>query len=607
MSVEELLSQPVISVSRRPERLGQAASHVFVIDGERSRVTGSSRLPDLLRLAPQLFVAQSSSTQWAVNARGFVRANATSNKLLVLVDGRTVYSPLFSNVFWDAQDLFLPDLDRIEVISGPAGANWGSNAVNGVINILTRSAHSTLGPVVTAGVGTDERHFGARFGTRFGESGAVRVYAQGREFANTLDGEGRDDDFDEAWIAQTGFRADWGRVGLGEFTVQGDLYRTRTERGGAVPDMGEGGNLLVRWNGELTPGSVLSLRAYHDYSLRQITDEYRSHTHTSDFEFQHQIAVASNQILLWGGNYRWIRDAVTETKDFVILPPRLDFDLIGLFAQHELKSSNEAWHVTTGLRLENNHFSDWETQPNLRIAWRPVTWTTVWGAASRATRTPGRLEAGFFAPEEPPYFIAGAPELTAETLVAYEAGIRHQFRPALSVTAVAYHHDYDRLRSVEVAGMPIVQANGVAGRARGLEAFLDWDVTSWWRLRAGGLYHDVHTWVEAGHTDGDFARGERSFPEFQFSFRNTLYLSRGVTLWLALRHVDEVPVYDGSDAGVVPAYTELDAAVSWRVGPDLELTLRGRNLLDRAHPEIGFEDSRREIERSVQLLAKWHF
>lgn len=601
MSVEELLAQRVESVSRKPEAWSEAASNVFLITDQASSSTGATTLPELLRLATNLYVAQSTSAQWAVNARGFVRSNAFSNKLLVMIDGRTVYSPLFSNVFWDSTGAFLPDLDRIEVISGPAGANWGANAVNGVINIQTKSARETLGGLVFAGTGIMEDNFGVRYGAKIGATGAMRVYVQGAKHGATRSASGAEDDFDRWKSTQGGFRADWGEAAVGEFTVQGDFFSGRYDNGPQPQTTSDGANLLARWSRRISPDANFWIRAYHDYAKRNSQGALTEITRTTDLELQHDFVLGSRQQWHWGADYRQMSDSM-QTVGFIIKPSQLDFALASVFAQHQVELG--AFQLTTGLRLEHNYFSGWENQPSFRLAWRQRG-QTVWLAASRATRIPSRLETGYFAPANPPYMVVGGESVVAETVKAYELGWRTQPAKALSITSTLYFHDYDHLRSVEPTS-PVTFANGVAGRSYGLEMFVDWEVAPWWRLRVGGFSMNQRTWLKPGGADLEHAGGESSFPDYQVQLRNTFHLGKAISVWTALRHVAAVRANDGG-GGVVPAYTELDISLSWKFRPDVEFSLTGRNLLDRMHPELGGQAVRREITRNVQAAMRVNF
>ncbi len=605
LSVEELLQQEVVSVSRRPEALRRVAGNVFYISGDASRITGATSLPEVLRLASSLFVAQASSSQWGVNARGFMRTNAASNKLLVLVDGRTAYLPLYSNVFWDTTDVFLPDLSSVEVISGPAGSNWGANAVNGVINLRSKSARDTLGGLVEISGGTQGSQVAVRQGFSLGETGAMRVYAKHTEREATYSPSGAEDNHDSWRAKQAGFRADWGdKHDGGGLTFQGEWMEGVFNARPLDLVRNDAGHLLLRWERELAAGSSVWVRGFYDYVVRNINSNLTEETRTTDVEFQHTLTLTHRQQFLWGLNYRRIFDGARDGVGFVILPQDIWLDLGAVFAQHEITWRDEAFRLTTGLRFEHNDFTEWEYHPTLRLSWQDGE-HTVWVAASRAPRTPSRIEKGFFAPAEPPFFIAGGPDFVSEIINSYEVGWRGQVAPNALVTATAYYHQYDNLRSVEF-GTPIVQANGVEGESYGLELFLDYEVTSAWRVRTGGFVMRQRTWLKPWSADLEQGNGEGSFPKNQLFLRNTFRLGSKGELWLSLRRVAEVPAYEDGN-GVVPAYTELDVRFGWKVRPDLELSLVGRNLLDSSHPEIGGANVRREIRRNVAAVLRWEY
>lgn len=608
MTVEELLEQPVTSMSRRPEAWRDTAGNIFLIRGLSTFPTGAQTLPDLLRLAPDLFVAQKSSSEWGINARGFMRTNSASNKLLVMIDGRTVYSPLFSNVFWESTSTFLPDLERIEVITGPAGSTWGSNAVNGVINIQSKSARETVGGLAQAYIGSDADSFAVRQGVTLGRNGALRVYVQGADHEATLSSTGAADDYDAWRSVQTGFRGDWGTGATGDFTLQGDMFNAHYRKNPEL--VNDAFNLLARWSRDLTPDSQLWIRAYHDFSRTEITGSNREITHSSDLEFQYRLKLTDDQELLWGADYRLQEDSISNTAGFTIQPANVDFGLLSFFAQHEVSFARDKLRLTTGLRLERNHYSGWEYMPSLRLAW-PGPERLVWLGASRAVRIPSRFDADYYAPATPPYsLVAGGPDFKAEVVNAYELGWRAQPASSLSLTVTAYYHDYHDLRSLEPSGpaiLPITIGNGVAGRSHGIEAFADWDVTPWWRLRAGGFVMHQETWLTAGSGDLERGLGELSFPGYQAQLRNTLRIGKKVTFWTALRHVASVPVYENGQYGRVPAYTELDATLTWAARPSLDFSLGGRNLLDAAHPEIGAFAEQRQVRRSVEAGVRFKY
>lgn len=611
MSVEDLLNQPVVSVSRRPEAWGETANNSFLIRGQAVTGTGATVLPDLLRMAPNLFVAQKSSSEWAINARGFVRTNGASNKLLVMVDGRAVYSPLFSNVFWESTSVFLPDLATVEVISGPAGATWGSNAVNGVINIQSKSAMDTLGGLFFATGGTDETSAGVRYGVKLGDMGAMRVYFQAAGHEATRSPTGAKDDYDPWRSTQGGFRADLGQADkTGTLTVESDIFNGWYENNPFPLTSAKGFDVLAKWSKQLTPDSDLWIRAYHDYTRRDLQDLLIEVSHSTDFEFQHHFKLSGgDQEVLWGADYRIPEDSANKTVGFALLPQNLVFPLGSVFGQHEIWLRDGEFRLTTGLRLEHNYFSGTEYLPSVRLAWKQPQ-QLMWISASRASRIPSRLDAGFYAPTAtPPYTVAGGPDFTAEIVKAYELGWRGRPARNTAITATIYFNDYDNLRSVEPNGaavFPYTVQNKVKGQSYGLELFVDWDVNRWWRLRAGGFSMQQHTWLKPGGADTEGGLGEASFPDYQVQLRNSFQLSKSLLWWTSLRRVGEVQNYESGN-GIVPAYTELDMALNWVAGPATEITLSGRNLLDASHPEIGGLTARREVVRKVEAMVRFKF
>ncbi|HYC69807.1 MAG TPA: TonB-dependent receptor [Opitutaceae bacterium] len=602
LSVEQLLEQEVLSVSRRPEALGEAASNLYFLNAGAGRLTGALSLPEALRLATNLFVAQSSSHHWGVTARGFLRTNAHSSKLLVLIDGRSTYSPLFSNVFWDTTDTFLPDVEAIEVMSGPSGANWGANTVNGIINVRSKPAHDTLGSLLHVTGGSEVWQVAARQGVRFGKDGAVRFYLTRTEREPTLSPQGTEDNADGWHATMGGFRADWGAPAGGRFVLQGEGLVGSFDTRPLPRAEHDAGHAMLTWHGPERSGAHTWGRLYYDYSRRNINDALLQTTHTVDFEFQNGMELAGGQRLLWGGNFRRIRDSAEDTVGFVILPEKLWYNVLSGFAQYELPLPDDAWRATLGARVEDTGLGDVEFQPTVRLAWRGED-RTAWFSAARATRTPSRLDRGFHAPAAPPYFVTGGPDFGSEELYAFELGCRAQPRTNVSCSLTAYLHEYDSLRSVDPVP-PINIENDVEGRSYGIEAQFDWQIRTGVRARFGGFWMQQETWIEPGGTDSEGAMGESSVPDHQVFARVMYDMDERTQLWLGLRRIGEVPAA-ANGGGVVPAYTELDAQVTWQARPGLELALVGRNLLDRSHPEIGGLNTRREIPRSIYARVRW--
>ncbi|MDB5812521.1 MAG: hypothetical protein JWN94_4643, partial [Betaproteobacteria bacterium] len=396
LSLEQLSNVEVTSVSGRSERLQDAAASIFVISADDIRRSGATTVPDALRIAPNLQVARVSASSYAISARG--ANNGIGNKLLVLIDGRTVYSPLFSGVIWDAQDVMLEDVDRIEVISGAGATLWGANAVNGVINVITRAAIDTQGALAVAGAGNVQAGAAARYGGTFGEDGHYRVYGKGFNQANTerSNGTAVKDRFDRS---QAGFRADWGHTNS-NFTVQGDAYNGRSESGPLGEPTLSGANLLGRWNRQLANDSSLRVQAYFDHAERNDPLIYRDKTDTFDIQFQHGFTLAGTHQILWGGGYRNAHDS-TETR-FVpqnILPQTFsptsrNLNWKNMFVQDEIALGRRV-DLTLGAKVETNIYTGAEFLPSARLAWKIADNHTLWTSASRAVRAPARLDRDF--------------------------------------------------------------------------------------------------------------------------------------------------------------------------------------------------------------------
>lgn len=598
LSLEELAGLEVTSVSRRGEPLGAAPASIYVITADAIRHAGVSSLPEALRLAPNLQVARIDATQYAISARGF--NNAIGNKLLVLIDGRTVYTPFFSGVFWDQQDVMLDDVERIEVISGPGATLWGANAVNGVINILTRSSADTVGTRVAGGAGERERGLSLRHGVALGESGHLRVYGKTTRVKATETAAGSPvADANERH--QAGLRADW-VAGADTLTVQGDAYRTRAEHRGfflgteLTPISSSGANLLGRWTRRLGSGSELRVQAYVDHTEREDALLYRPTVDLADLELQHAFTDGRHKVV-WGGGYRRSHDELKPGLFFGFVPESRTLSWGNLFAQDDLALS-DTLSLTLGLKLEHNEFTGLETLPNLRLAWRPQPQQLVWAALSRAVRAPARLDRDIRLPPRPPYIIAGGPDFVSEVANVLELGWRAQLATDWSGSATAYLSEWKRLRSGQVPPDAQVQ-NMIDGRSYGLEAWASWQVLPAWRVSGGltALHKDLH--LRPGSTDPVGPANLGDDPSFQWSLRSTYSAAERQEFELALRRVASLP------QASVPAYTALDARYGWRVTRHLELSVTGQNLLDPGHAEFGSAPGRSEIERSLGVWLRW--
>ena len=597
LSLEELANLQITSVSRRSERLSDAAASVYVITAEAIRRSGASSLPQALRLAPNLQVAQVDANQYAISARGF--NNAIGNKLLVLIDGRTAYTPFYSGVFWDQQDLVLADVERIEVISGPGATLWGANAVNGVINVITRTARDTQGPLVSVEGGAKEGQAIGRYGGRLGDSGHWRIYAKRleRQDTRTRAGVAVGDGWDER---QAGFRYDWSAA-QDTVTVQGDAYSAKGQTRGSPPlvftplQVG-GSNLLARWSRQLAPDSALAVQAYYDSSRRDDAVLYRPHEDISDIEFQHGFA-AEGQQLLWGAGYRQARDDLEPGFFFGFRPSHSTLTWSNLFVQDDIHVASTI-ELTLGLKVERNDFTGSELLPSLRLAWKPATEQLLWTALSRAVRAPSPLDRDILLPPRPPYLIDGGPNFEAEVAYVAELGWRAKPTDTISYSATLFQNWWERLRSGQPPPEAHVQ-NMIAGTTSGFEAWGSWQATPAWRLTAGFNVLSENLHVEAGSTDpvGPSALGND--PHGQWSLRSSFDIDPTQELELALRHVGVLPTPR------VPAYYATDLRYGWRVRPGWTFSVVGRNLFGAPHPEFEAAPGRSVIARSLLAQLEW--
>jgi iron complex outermembrane receptor protein len=592
LTIEELLNTEVTSVSRRSELLVQAPAAIEVITSEDIRRSGAQNLPELLRLARNLEVAQIDAQRYAITARGF-NSYESSNKLLVLIDGRSVYTPLYSGVFWDQQHVLLDDVDRIEVVSGPGGTLWGANAVNGVINIITKNAGDTQGLFAETFAGSNDQRIDVRYGGGLGTTGRFRVFVSGHVLGPTL--TLADNDANDDWSGVNGgFRADWG--GRDDAVmVQGALFADDLNAGGRR----EGGHLLGRWRRALDDGSSVEVQAYYaseqrDAALRAAPGTFDAST-TWDISVQHNTRFGQTHEIVWGVGYRNVDSEFTNTLNPAGFDqPRRTLETANVFVQDEI-ALQENLALTLGLKLEDHTFTGLEYMPNVRLAWRPSDAFMLWSAVSRAVRTPSRIDEeltfiGF------PGFIETF-TFRSEELLAYELGMRLQPTANSSLSATLYRHDYDELRTSSLSppgGFPVFVGNGLEGEVYGLELWGDLVVGDNWRLSAGLTLLDQEFRTDPLSSD---VNGSGDDPGYQLFLRSQSNLFSDLTLDLQLRAIDEVHAQ-------VPAYIELDARLGWRLTDRVEIALSGRNLLDEAHPESFDIAPLLQARRSVQVSAR---
>ena len=589
LSLEQLAEIRITSVSRREERLAGAAASIYVITSEDIRRSGVTNIVDVLRLAPNLFVGRGDSNQAIIGARG--QYAGTSNKMLVLVDGRTIYTPLFSGVFWDQQDFVLEDIERIEVISGPGATLWGSNAVNGVINITTRRATRDGKGVAVGFAGDFERGAVLRSTAPLGDDAAYRVYAKYRQTdERRLDTGAPAQDRAERSLA--GIRADWER-GTRSASFEAEAYKALVGNLGGDRDM-TGAHVLGRWQDELAQGSHLRMQGYYDHTERLHQGSFAEKLDILDLDVQHERPGAAHT-LVSGGGYRAARDNVDNTA-VIGFDPALAYQWwANAFVQDEWALAKDL-QLTFGLKGERNPYTGVEWLPNARFTWRFVGDHVLWGALSRAIRAPSRIDRDAFTP-----VLVTNQAFEAEVANVAELGYRAQVDSTANVSLTLYHHRYPNLRSVALAPQPgtVVVANGFEGRTTGLEGWAGWRPVPWWRLTGGFTVMSEDIRVRAGQVDVGGVGQISNDPRHTAQLRSSWDIGRAWEADVAVRNVGHIPNFD------VPQYTVWDSRIGWRSTRGLDVDLVVQNLFDRTYSEFGPAGGRAVFGRTWFLKLRW--
>lgn len=594
LSISQLADLSVTSVAKRAQSLKDAPASVYVITHDEVMRSGAQTLPEILRLAPNLQVYQTSSSGYVITARGLngnSAAQSYSNKLLVLIDGRTVYTPMFSGVYWDMQQVVPDDIERIEVISGPGATLWGANAVNGVINIITKRANQTQGALVDATVGNLQKTVTAQYGGSFGDNVQYRVYATNNWFddARTTANRSADDHWSKP---QTGFSLDWTPSGHDLVTFQGDIYKGQEAQAGAPENTLSGGNFTTRWIRDFDNGSVVQTQAFFDQIGRDSLSGGSFVQDTYDVEVQDSLApIGPNQVVV-GAGARAVRYDIHSNGSLLFYPASRTLQLGDIFAQDTIRLRSNLT-LTAGLKVESDPYIGATPLPDVRLTWRPTTGVTLWSAISRAIRSPTPFDEDVVEKVANVVELVGADNFQPEEMTAYELGGRFRPMQRLSLSISTYFDDYDHLRSIEITPVtlfPLRWGNLIRGNVYGVEAWGDWDVASWWRLSAS---------VNALRDELEFAPGssrllgvaqEGDDPPFQASLHSAISPRSDLTWDAWLRHVDALP------SPFVPAYTELNTSIAWRVTDHVRLSISGYNLLHAYHLEYA---GGAEIPRSV--------
>ena len=595
LSIGDLANLNVTTVSRRPEQVSRAPAAVYVITAEDIRRSGATSLPEALRLAPNLEVAQINAYSWTVTARGF-NSPETANKLLVLVNGRTVYEPIGGGVLWQQVDVDIGNIDHIEVISGPGGAVWGANAVNGVVNVITKPVTQTQGVAMSATVGTFAETAAVRVGGKLGEHANFQLLADTFDYGRTPAAMASDDSDDafKGAHAGLGLSGTWGadRLSLG---LGGYNNRIVDDGGTLWGEVLKGG-----WSRALQNGATLDLHAYasRDDRRSDILDESRD---LFDVDGQETLALGGRHTVIWGGEYRLYHEDFVSYDAFRFADPHTTISLGSLYAQDEI-ALRRGLRLTVGLKLEDNSYSGFDWLPNIRIAWRPGDTSLVWAAVSRSVRTPNRIEREL----EDPGLLVPSPGFAGEKLMAYEAGWRAQPNRRLSLSVSVFYNRYDDLRTdayQPVTIVPIQLENGARGRTSGLEAWGKYDVSPSWRLSAGFNLLNKSFNLIPGANDLTMLAVQGQDPHSQAQLRSQWTINHTLEIDLALRSVAKV------DNAPVPAYSEADAHLGWRFSDKLTLALDGHNLLHDHHLEVWDPSTTapRYIPRSVLVSLRYGF
>jgi len=625
MDLEQLMDINVTSVTGVKESWFQTPAALDVITSEDIRRSGHRSIPEALRLVPGLHVARINKANWAISARGF--SSRFANKLQVLIDGRRLYDPLFSGVYWDVQDYVLEDIDRIEVVRGPGATLWGANAVNGVINVTTKSAAETQGLYLTGGGGNELQGFGAvRYGGKIDDDSHFRVYGKYRNFDESEDlaGGERPDDWD---MFQTGFRFDFNSTAETTLTIQGDAYHAPRQGEGtqrASPTghfattslVGDGritgGNVLMRLEHQISEDNNWRVQAYYDRTDRTGNTDFEYTRNSFDIDFRHHFLLGDRHEILWGMGYRHDRDDIENDPPFFVVDPGdRSMDTFSAFVQDTITLKEGEWFAMFGSKFEENDFTGFEIQPNARLWWTPDDRQTIWGAISRPVRTPSRVEddmsilfafadTGLLAGGAPtgtlvPLTLTGDRSVESEELLSYELGYRVKLTEDFTLDAAGFYNKYDRLIFLNDNN---VFDNVGEAETYGVELAANWHVADNWRLQGSYSFLDVQA------DDGNETAIEGDSPENQFQLRSELDITDDLEFNGALYYVDTLPAQETEE------YVRLDLGLTWRPSPNLELALWGQNLLDPVHMEFdteSFLDSPSEIERSVYLQASFRF
>ncbi|NOQ36488.1 MAG: TonB-dependent receptor [Methylococcaceae bacterium] len=621
LNLEELANIEITSVAKKPQKLSQAASSVFVLTQEDIKRSGVTTIADALRMVPGAQVAKLDANKWAISIRGF--NDIFANKLLVLMDGRSVYSPFLGGTYWDTVDTILEDIERIEVIKGPGGTLWGANAVNGVINIITKNAKDTQGGLVSALVGDEER---GKFAMRYG--GEITPELKYRIYAKAFEKDEAENGVDDWRMGRAGFRMDAEPSDKDKLTFQSDVYvgeegeRAESDSFGMFASKTDvlGANVLFRWNRELENDSDLSLQVYYDRTEREhfyVTDK----RDTVDIDFQHRFQSFWNQEIIWGLGFRYIDDETTAGTIIALNPTDRSDQIYSAFIQDEISLIKDRLILTLGSKFEHNSYTGFEYQPSARLLWKIAEQHNVWGAVSRAVKVPSRIgqdiiiQRGLLSPTLS-LNILGDKDFTSEELLSYELGYRFLTKN-LTLDVSLFYNLYDRLRSLELGTIipgnpnvfPLVIDNKLRSEVYGAEIALSWQVMDSWRLHGAYSYVQMQIHKSSDSSDITEEQDEGDTPHHQASLRSLWQPHPDWQVDTTLRYVDMIKEIPFTNKPAVKSYIMLDLRLAWQFNENLELSLIGQNLLGKHREFRGstVDTQATDVEPSVFFKADFHF
>ncbi len=631
LSLEQLANVEVISASKEPVAVARTPAAIYVLTSEDIRRSGATSIPEALRLVPGVEVARIDSNKWSLGVRGFT--GRLSRSVLVLIDGRSVYTPLFAGVYWEVQETLLEDVERIEVVRGPGGTIWGANAVNGVINIVTKNSKDTHGMLASAGGGNIDRGF-VNFRLGSGSKNKnfnYRIYGKGFIRGSEFHSDSRE--FDDWRIGQGGFRTDWNLRERDTLTVQGDLYEGVAGQRVAItsyspPSIANveqtaklaGGNLLGRWRRDLATGSDIQVQAYYDRTNREDVSLAEARN-TFDVDLLHHFALPRRQDFIWGLGARFsVGDATQVVPTVVITPNQFTDKLFSAFIQDEIPIILNRLSLMVGSKFLHNNYSGFDIQPSARLLWTPRQQHSLWAAVTRAVRTPSRVEedlqiTGLFTASPPVFFrLVTNRDFSSERLTSYETGYRGLIRPYLYLDIAAFYNHYDRLLSAE-PGTPFTETapspahlvipfslgNGLLGATSGGEIASDWTPTRSWRLKGSYSYLNMDLKRSAGSLDpSTVGSTESSSPRHQVVIQSFLQLPKNLDLDLTYRYVSALR------AQLVRSYSTADLRFGWHIGEGVEISIIGQNLFQPHHTEYGGDPGGLVgIKRSAYTKITW--